>query len=129
MKKNKIVARYKDGSILKGQTVDFFPNKSTFHVEPLDGTAVKEMQIEDLKAVFFVKDFEGNREHKKSYTDTVVGGGRKIKITFFDGEEIIGFTLGYSSERQGFIVTPADLKGNNERIYIVKSATKTIEFL
>jgi hypothetical protein len=50
--------------------------------------------LEDLKAVFFVKDFKGNKDHKKTYRDEVAGGGRKIKVTFQDGEEIVGYTFG-----------------------------------
>jgi hypothetical protein len=50
-------------------------------------------------------------------------------VNFSDGEIVIGYTLGYSPERQGFYMTPADLQGNNERIFVVKSATAKIEFL
>jgi hypothetical protein len=90
---------------------------------------LKEIHLEELKAVFFVKDFEGNRDHVKTYLDNVAGGGRKIKVIFQDGEEIVGYTLGYSPERQGFMLMPGDLSGNNERIYVLKSATKKIEFV
>ena len=52
-----------------------------------------------------------------------------MKVSFSDGEEIIGYTLGYSPDRQGFYLTPADLKGNNERIFVIKSATEKVEFI
>ena len=42
---------------------------------------------------------------------------------------IIGYTTGYSPDRQGFYVTPAEKKSNNERIFVVKSASEKIEFL
>ena len=87
------------------------------------------ISIEDLKAVFFVKDFEGNKDHKKKYDDVIHGAGRKIVVDFNDGESIIGYALSYSPDRQGFFMTPADLSGNNERAFIVKSATKNIKFL
>ena len=32
MQANKVVARFKDGSIIKGKTSDFFPNKETCHL-------------------------------------------------------------------------------------------------
>ena len=124
---NKVVVRYRNGTLIKGHTSDFFPNKASFHIDISNGE-VKEVRMEDLKAVFFVKDFEGNKDHKKTYDDDVAGGGRKIKITFQDGEQVVGYTLGYSPERQGFMITPADLAGNNERIYIVKSAARKIDF-
>jgi len=125
---NKVVARFKDNTMRKGTTRDFFPNKTQFHLEEMDGE-ISEISIEDLKAVFFVKDFEGNKSHQKSYDDSIAGGGKKIKVRFFDGETVVGYTLGYSPDRHGFFLTPADLQGNNERIFIVKSATGKIEFL
>ena len=128
MKPNKVVVRFKDGSIKKGNTSDFFPNKAQFHLNHLNGT-IEDVDVEELKAVFFVKDFKGNKDHEKKYEDTVHGAGRKIQVDFFDGESIVGFVLGYSPDRQGFFLTPGDLSGNNERIFVVKSATKQIKFL
>jgi len=128
MNPNKVVVKFKDESMLKGKTSDFFPNKTQFHLEQVNGEII-EISIEDLKAVFFVKDFDGNKNYKDNYNDKIAGGGRKIKVVFFDGEIVLGFTLGYSPDRQGFSVTPADLQGNNERIFVVKSATQKIEFL
>lgn len=128
MEPNKIVLGFKDKTIKKGTTRDFFPNKAQFHLEEMNG-ATEKISIEDLKAVFFVKDFEGNENHEYKYDDEIAGGGRKIKVKFLDGETIEGFTLGYSPDRQGFYLTPADLKGNNERIFVVKSATEKIDFL
>ena len=128
MQANKVVARFKDGSIIKGKTSDFFPNKETCHLETLNGE-IKEIKMEQLKAFFFVKDFEGDKTHQKSYNDEIAGAGRKIMVKFSDGEEVIGYTLGYSPDRQGFIMTPADLKSNNERIFVITSASEKIEFL
>ena len=128
MQANKVVARFKDGSILKGKTSDFFPNKETCHLETLNGE-IKEITMEQLKAFFFVKDFEGDKTHQKSYNDEIAGAGRKIMVKFSDGEQVVGYTLGYSPGRQGFIMTPADLKSNNERIFVVTSASEKIEFL
>ena len=128
MEPNKVVVKCKDNTVAKGKTSDFFPNKTQFHLEDMNGK-IAEMSIEDLKAVFFVKDFKGNESHQDSYNDEIAAGGRKIKVRFLDGETVVGYTLGYSPDRQGFFLTPADLQGNNERIFIVKSATEKIEFL
>ena len=118
----------KDNTMKKGIARDFFPNKTHFHLEKKNGE-ISEISVEDLKAVFFVKDFEGNKTHQYSYDDNIAGGGKKIKVRFFDGETVVGYTLGYSPDRQGFFLTPADLQGNNERIFVVRSATEKIEFL
>jgi hypothetical protein len=128
METNKVVAKFKDNSLAKGKTSDFFPNKARFHLEKPNGE-ILEIDIEKLKAIFFVKDFAGDKNREDSYNDQIAGGGRKLKVHFSDGEIVIGYTLGYSPDRQGFYLTPADLQGNNERIFVVKSATSKIEFL
>jgi hypothetical protein len=50
------------------------------------------------------------------------GQGRKIKVKFLDGEEMAGFTMGYSAEKPGFFLIPADPKSNNSRVYVINSA-------
>jgi len=128
MELNNVVARLKDNSVLKGKTSDFFPNKTSFHLEKLDGSIVG-IDIEKLKAIFFVKDIHGDQARKDTYNDAIQGSGKKIKCTFNDGESITGYTLGYSPDRHGFYMTPANLNGNNERVFVVKSATQKVEFL
>lgn len=128
MEQNKIVVKYKNKTVAKGTTNDFFPNKAKFHLTGEDGKTA-EISVEQLKAIFFVKDLQGNKDRKDTYADEIAAAGRKMKVHFTDGETIVGYTLGYSPERQGFFLTPADTKGNNERIFVVKSATKKVEFI
>ena len=125
---NKVVLSFKDGTVLKGLTSDFFPNKNDFHITS-ENDEIITVIMEDLKAVFFVKDYAGDKSRKDVYEDDIPGGGRKIYIKFKDNEEITAFCQGYSSSRPGFFVVPADKKGNNERIYIISSATAEVKFL
>ena len=125
---NNVVARFKDGTIMKGTTSDFFPNKKEFHLTLMHGEIVP-IDVEKLKALFFVKDLEGNKDHKEEYADVVPGGGRKVRIEFIDGEIVIGFSQGYSPDRQGFFVIPADKRSNNERFFVVASATTKVSFI
>lgn len=125
---NKVVIQFKDKSIKKGSTGDFLPNKKNFHLELSDSETV-EIIMDDLKAVFFVRDHLGDSGYKEEYTDNIPGGGRKIKVEFSDGETLIGYSQGYSPNRPGFFLTPADTKSNNERIFVLKSATKSVEFI
>jgi hypothetical protein len=122
---NKVVIQFKDGNIIKGNTGDFLPTKSRFHLNALDGS-VKEIEVEDLKALFFVKDVEGNKDYNETYEDVIQGGGRKIEVEFNDGEIIVGYVQSYSPDRQGFIMSPADLKSNNERIFVVMSSARRV---
>ena len=131
---NKIVVRYRDGRTLKGSTSDFVPAKSAFHVTASDGGPGAPpvlVQIADLKAVFFVKDFGGDPAYQaqQSFEGTRPPAGRKIKVVFLDGETVVGTTQGYQPGRAGFFVIPADATSNAERCYVVASATRNIAFI
>ena len=57
------------------------------------------------------------------------GCGRRIEVSFQDGEILVGFTLGYSSSAPGFFIFPVDPKSNNSRIFVVNSAVEKINWL
>ena len=134
---NLVVARFRDGKILKGMTHDFGPQKKVFHVIPVgaDGKAqnvkISEVSLTDLKAVFFVKSLQGKKDHppQKGMLDEkgIVKGSTKVKITFYDGEILVGTTHGYNPNREGFFVFPAESDSNNLRVFIVSGAVKEIE--
>jgi hypothetical protein len=121
----KVVARFKDGSLIKGNTKDFSLSNNEFHLELINGE-IKKIDTEKLKALFCVKTFEGNKNHVELYTDVIPKGGRKIIVEFNDGEIIIGYTQIYTPELQGFFLIPSDLESNIEHIYVITSATKNI---
>lgn len=129
MTQNKVVVKYQDGSIKKGETRDFQPNKDTFHLHQLGHDDIVTIVMDKLKAVFFVKDFAGNKDYNEIYEDVVAGGGRKVQVKFFDGEVMIGYAQVFMPKRSGFFIIPADKKSNNERIYVVSSATESIRFV
>jgi hypothetical protein len=133
MIQNKIVLRYLDGRVLKGFTADFSPNKEIFHLTQKDtpGSQATEVRLGELKAVFFVKDPMGNPQHNemKEFDPSKPVAGRKIKVTFKDGETLVGTTQGYQPNRPGFFLVPADPKSNNERCFVVSAATKSVSFL
>lgn len=128
MQPNKIVARFKDNTLIKGTTSDFSADKTQFHLTTLDGIT-EPIDTERLKALFFVKDTDGNKDHRESYHDEISGMGRKLKVKFTDGEMLIGYSLDYSADRHGFFLTPADLHSNNRRIFIIKSATEEVKIM
>jgi hypothetical protein len=111
---------------MKGTTSDFFVNKLHFHLTTNEGS-VEDIDVEKLKAIFFVKDTEGDKTRDDVYDDEIAGGGRKVSVEFTDGETIKGYTLTFNPNKHGFFMTPADLESNNDRIFIVKSATTNIE--
>jgi hypothetical protein len=126
---NKIVIRYADGKLRKGTTADFFPNKDIFHLNDKDDGKVYEINVQALKAVFFVKSYEGDPAYDEKLNVERVGLGKRIRIRFRDGETMVGYTQGYSANRTGFIFFPADPECNNEKAFIVNAATDDIHFI
>jgi len=126
--KNQIVIRLKNRELKKGYTDDFMPTKDTFHLNSRDGKK-EEIIVDDTKAIFFVKSLDGNKNYKYTYKDVISGEGKKVIVYFKDGETIIGYVLVYSPERKGFFMKPADLNGNNIRIYVVASSLKKMEII
>jgi hypothetical protein len=129
----KVVARYASGKRVKGFSQDFFPNKDRFHIYPAakpSGEAV-EVLVKELKAVFFVQDFVGNYlyNERKKYIEGEKPSGRKVEVTFTDGEVLIGSTLGYDPSRLGFFLFPVDPKSNNIRVFAITTAVKKVRFL
>ncbi len=130
---NLVVARYRDGRVIKGTTYDFGPLKKGFHVVPLgeEGGKVSNVLFSDLKAVFFVKSLEGKQDHPSAREEVdekaEPGGLMKVKITFLDGETLVGTTQGYALERDGFFVVPLEEDSNNRRIYVLSKAVKRVD--
>ena len=128
METDKVVARFKDGSLVKGKIHDFFIGKSEFRFETIKGE-LRNIFVEELKAIFWVKDFQGNKNHKDKFNFDLDIGGRKTRVRFFDGELTVGHTIGYSSNQPGFFMVPLDTTSNNKGVFVIKSATEIIEFL
>ncbi len=131
---NKVVARYADGRMVKGMTADFFPNKDVFHVKET-GAAPEAPQVEirtqNLKALFFVKDFDGDPAHVEAneFHPAHPPVGRRIRVQFRDGEVLVGTTTGFQPGRPGFFLVPADMDSNIERAYVVVVSTEDISFI
>src|SRR5439155_13766508 len=119
-----------DGRVLKGTTGDFYPNRPFFHLQTAEGVDAVNVKCENLKAVFFVKDLVGNPLHdeRPQFLHSPDQGvkGKKIAVRFKDGEVVFGYTMAYQPNRQGFFLTPSDPLSNNQRVFVVTSATEEI---
>lgn len=128
----RIVARHTDGKILKGYTQDFHPSRPQFSLWPSINATPKErvvVPVARLKAVFFVRDFNGNPQYRERKTFATKGQGRRVEVTFSDGETVLGTTLNYRPDAQGFFVSPADPAANNTRVFVVAAALRRVRFL
>jgi len=129
----KIVARYVNGTLRKGFTQNFSPTRDRFHLYPtatLAGEGI-EIALPELKAIFFVRDFAGDRQYgeRKAYRDGERPAGQKVEVTFRDGEVLVGSTLGYNPSRPGFFLFPADPQTNNLRVFVVSTAVRSVRYL
>lgn len=126
----RLVVRYLDGRLLKGFTTHLPASKAHVHVwtaPNADDASRTTIPIEQLKAIFFVHDLQGDQP-LRSGVDSSTDRGRRIEITFVDGEVLAGTTLNYSQEGRGFFVTPLDTRGNNVRIFVAPGAVRNVRF-
>ena len=72
--------------------------------------------VSQLKAVFFVRDFNGNSNFQERKSFVVRGQGRRVEVNFTVAETILGTTLNYWPDCQGFLsalqIPPATTPGS-----------------
>src|SRR5262245_16490695 len=94
---HRVVARHRDGRVVKGTTRDFVPNRPSFHVAPPDGGPAVRVAIDELKALFFVKDLDGDpsRVDVPGFVREPADGARgpKVAVRFPDGEIVCGYAV------------------------------------
>jgi hypothetical protein len=126
----KVVARFRDGRIVRGYTNDFHPSKPQLHVSfnPRHGESTLVL-VSQLKALFFVREFTGDPALVESREFTEPAQGRKMEVTFLDNEVMVGSTLGYRREANGFFLHPADPRSNNLRVFVSAAGIQQARFL
>lgn len=126
--RNKAIVAYLDGRRLKGYIYNFSAQKDRFRLFLEQDSAQREgtdVQMKDLKAIFFARDFAGNGEYKESLEFTSQNQGRKAEVLFRDGEKLVGTTDAYNPQKIGFFLVPADPRSNNLRVFVItKNATQ-----
>ncbi len=140
MDDGKVVLRFLDGTTLKGHIRSFSETSEEVTLQELDSDTVRVIKNDLLKAIFFVKSFEGNRQYyeKKSYGIRKPHGHRTF-IKFIDGEDMVGFMesdqpwqKGFFLDRntinnlKGFFLLPADAGSNNIRVFIFVHAVRDV---
>jgi len=135
----KTVTRLNNGNLLKGYMKDFSPNQNELTVEETGAAGKHLVKIEDVKAVFFVKSFEGDHEYreKKSYGIARIKGQR-VFVKFRDGEAMVGFLEGevpwergfflsrQDNDLKGFFLLPVDEDTNNIKVFVVASSVDDV---
>jgi hypothetical protein len=118
----RVILRKKDGSMVRCSTYSHFSAAFKSIKIVMAGGGVESVALDDLKAIFFVKDFGGNPEYK-AHREFVVGSpraGRAVRVTFDDGEILRGKVINLAEDRPGFFMFPADPKDNNHKVFVVR---------
>ena len=129
----KVVVRKLDRGLTKG-FVDSTSYLGPNGIRMLDreGRALT-IPLQEIKGVFFVKDFEGNphRSERKLFQSRPRLAGLWVRMTFKDKEVLEGLLPSNLVELspEGFLVTPADLYSNNLRIFVPRTALSEMTVL
>lgn len=130
-----IVAKLKDGTVVKGSLISFEPDRNLVLLQQACPASPTELPLDTLKAVYFVRSLQGDRRHHKTKAFTITNPpGMRLLVRFHDGEVLTGFLesplpwpKGFHISKPdphipGFMLCPSDPEGNNERIYVVNSS-------
>ncbi len=142
----KVVAHLRGGEILKGFT-DSLPNgdvdallsedpfslPAKITLQSLESKKPVSVSIKSLKALFFVKTFEGSKVYKeiKFFHAHPPIEGLWVSVKFDDNEATEGIvhnSLHYLVE-PGFFLKPPDPQSNNQAVYVVKESLEEFRVL
>jgi hypothetical protein len=89
------------------------------------------LPYEDIKTVCFVKDFEAEAESRRTFLTRPKLEGLWVRMLFRDGEVLDGILPNNLLvwEVAGFTVTPPEPDANNQRVFVPRSALKSIQVL
>jgi hypothetical protein len=67
--------------------------------------------VNELKAVFAVRNFDGNRQYveREGYIEGETPYGTPLEVTSEDSEVMVGSCMGFDLKRHGFFIFHADL--------------------
>jgi hypothetical protein len=127
----KIVVNMRSGAVYKGVTHDFSPSRDAFHVLPAEGGGVPvRVHMNDMKAMFWVKDYLGNRDFvaRRDFDPSRALEGRRAILTFLDGETMWGAVTEDVESAPGFFFVPSDERDNNLKIFVVRKSLKELRW-
>ncbi len=129
--RQKLVVRTQKGEIFYGVSYDLNRKMPGFHldVQNVHGESQNRtinIAFQDIKAVFYVKSFDGHFI-AENFESPPMSGERPVAIMFNDGEVIIGRPVHHQwKEEARFYLWPEDQGGNNMMILVERSAVSSI---
>ena len=138
----KIVARFRDGRLVKGYVRGFSIESDTVVLNDQKTLLEMLVPITELKAIFFVKNFGGTSKHVERKAFGIrKNPGKKVFIKFSDNETLVGFIEGevpwdkgfslakLGKKVKGFFFTPVDEDSNNDKVFVVAGAIQDITII
>jgi hypothetical protein len=142
----KVVAHRSDGSLVKGYTdgVPEFYAASLAKPDPVappevlrlktaDNGGHVDVSLDQLKALFFVKSFEGSTQYTevKFFKSHPIVEGLWVRLRFHDDEltEGVIFNSIHFLLNPGFFLKPPDPLSNNQMVYVLRSSLKEFRVL
>jgi hypothetical protein len=135
----KVIARLRDGKVLRGY-VDKLPTEDPagflseaspslpgeFTLRAAESGENLSIPAASLKALFFVKSFEGRSEYRevKFFDKNPPIKGLWVRVQFYDKESLEGVVQNSIDflVNPGFFLKPPDPGSNNAIVYVVKSS-------
>jgi len=124
---SQVVLRYRDGRAVRcALTEEFNPGSDSIQIMVEDRIGCS-ASLDEIKAVFFLKDpRRRSAEIELGLRGGDVPTGAKARVEFFDGEIVHGRVGRYSVADKGFFLYPIAVDSNNEKIFVVASALRTL---
>jgi hypothetical protein len=128
-----IVVKYFDGRILKGTPSTWDIDSDGFNLLPRDALPGSSEEIyvsfSDLKAVYFVRDFDG-QIGRKIVSPAKQIHGLHMLVKFHDNEKIEGYTAqSYSPASPRFYFFPADQSGNTISMLVERQHLRKVKVI
>ncbi|MCL5422111.1 MAG: hypothetical protein M1461_06530 [Nitrospirae bacterium] len=132
MDRQRVILRCLDGRLIRGYVNDFSTSDEFVALED-ESSQLHQFRVDELKAIFFVRTFEGKPEHseKKTFRDPV-SLGKRVFVKFKDGESMTGYIEGgvpwekgfflEPKKGPGFFLIPVDHDSNNIKVFVVASS-------
>ncbi len=117
---HRVVIHTVEGQVMRGKMRDIDLMSDSLPLELQSGGSTQSIPVKRIKAIFFLISPEMKRPPSH---------GEKVRVSFPDGREVVGFSNDHKSSDPGFFVTPADARTNTARIYVFRwSVVAVTEF-
>lgn len=129
--RQRLVVRYRDGHTEYGVCFALNAKENGFHLDLVDSTGTsigetKAVRFSELKAVFYVKSFDGKFDKSRRYQEWTPEGSEYV-VVFADEETLRGRMLHrFDPDEPRFYLIPEDSTSNNISMLIERAATQAV---